>query len=65
VNRTEERAIKDEIIAAYVQQHGRGPSSDQVWFRFRADPRVIAHQARAIVELAALKQFHQAMGVRK
>jgi len=61
VNRTEERAIKDEIIAAYVQEHGRQPSSHQVWVRFWADPRVIAHQAKARLDGIIVKAQWQQM----
>ncbi len=61
MTRAEEKAIKEEIIAAFVKEKGHTPSSDQVWVRFWADPRVIARDARMKVEMAEAKRFWDAL----
>jgi len=61
MTRAEEKAIKDELIAAFVAEHKRQPSSDQVWIRFWADPRVIARDARMKVEMAEAKRYWDAL----
>jgi hypothetical protein len=61
MTREEERAIKDELIATFVAEKKRQPSSEQIWIRFWADPRVIAYQARRQVEMAEAKRFWETL----
>jgi hypothetical protein len=61
MTREEERAIKDEIIAEFVAKNKRQPSSEQVWVRYWAHPRVIAHDARRKVEMAELKRYWETL----
>jgi hypothetical protein len=61
MTRAEEKAIKDEIIAAFVAEHTRQPTSAQVWVRFWADERVIARDARMKVEMAEAKRYWDAL----
>ncbi len=57
MTRAEEKAIKDEIIAAFVAENKRQPTSSQVWIRFWADERVIARDASMKVEMAEAKRY--------
>jgi hypothetical protein len=56
-----DREIKDSIIAAFVAEKKRQPSSEQVWVRFSAHPAVIARQATATLDLMAMKVQWQRM----
>jgi hypothetical protein len=49
------REIKDEIIAAFVAEKKRQPSSHEMWVRYFAHPEVIARQAAITLTSMSLK----------